>query len=122
MGRKKGSKNKNTLLGDQIKEVTKAVGVKPCEGCNKRAEALNNTHLKFKRLFSNGKQLTEEELNEWNKFTNRDNKNKVSKEEQKMIVKVLKNNLYMSVKPCTNCSPKQWNHWIGLIDAFVNKD
>jgi hypothetical protein len=28
-------------LGDVIKDATKAVGIKPCEGCQKRAEALN---------------------------------------------------------------------------------
>jgi hypothetical protein len=28
-------------LGDVIKRVTYAVGIKPCAGCEKRAEALN---------------------------------------------------------------------------------
>ena len=28
-------------LGDAIKRVTTAVGIKPCEGCEKRAEKLN---------------------------------------------------------------------------------
>ena len=28
-------------LGDAIKNVTYAVGIKPCGGCEKRAEALN---------------------------------------------------------------------------------
>jgi hypothetical protein len=28
-------------LGDVVKRVTTAVGVRPCGGCNKRAQALN---------------------------------------------------------------------------------
>jgi hypothetical protein len=28
-------------LGDTIAKVTKAIGVRPCGGCNKRQEALN---------------------------------------------------------------------------------
>jgi hypothetical protein len=28
-------------LGDAIKRVTYAMGIKPCDGCNKRAAALN---------------------------------------------------------------------------------
>jgi hypothetical protein len=31
-----------TGLGDVIKRVTYAMGVKPCPGCEKRAAALNN--------------------------------------------------------------------------------
>lgn len=29
-------------LGDLIKRMTTSVGIKPCGGCKKRAEALNN--------------------------------------------------------------------------------
>ncbi|KJU82908.1 hypothetical protein MBAV_004901 [Candidatus Magnetobacterium bavaricum] len=29
-------------LGDVIKSVTSTVGIKPCGGCEKRAETLNN--------------------------------------------------------------------------------
>jgi hypothetical protein len=29
-------------LGDIIKRVTHAVGIKPCGGCNRRAESLNH--------------------------------------------------------------------------------
>ncbi|HEY3496794.1 MAG TPA: hypothetical protein VGK73_18980 [Polyangiaceae bacterium] len=28
-------------LGDVVKHVTSAVGIKPCSGCQRRAEALN---------------------------------------------------------------------------------
>jgi hypothetical protein len=28
-------------LGDVVKQVTSAVGIKPCSGCQRRAEALN---------------------------------------------------------------------------------
>lgn len=29
-------------LGDMVAKATKAVGIKPCEGCNRRRAALNN--------------------------------------------------------------------------------
>ena len=32
---------KEVGLGDAIKHVTKSIGIKPCGGCNRRAEALN---------------------------------------------------------------------------------
>jgi hypothetical protein len=35
------STKKHKGLGDTVKAVTKAVGVKPCGSCNKRAEKLN---------------------------------------------------------------------------------
>lgn len=119
MGRKKGSKNKPKLAGDAIKEVTKAMGVKPCEGCEKRAEKLNNAHLAAKKLILGRKPLTEEEIKEWEEFKNRDNQNSVTPEQQKLIVDILRNNLYMSVKPCVNCGVGKWNKWIGLIDKHV---
>ena len=119
MGRKKGSKNKTKLLGDQVKEVTKAIGVKPCKGCNERAEKLNNAHLQFKRLFSNGKPLTEEELKQWQELKSRDNQNTLTSEQQKLIVDTLRNNLYLSVKPCVSCGIGKWNVWIEKIDNFI---
>ena len=33
--------SKTASAGDILKAMTKALGVKPCGGCNKRAEALN---------------------------------------------------------------------------------
>lgn len=119
MARKKGSKNKPKLAGDRIKEATKAVGIQPCEGCKERAEKVNNLHLKFKRLFSNGKPLTEEELKQWEELKNRKNKNNITPEQQKLIVDTLRNNLYMSVKPCISCGASKWNTWVDMIDNYI---
>lgn len=117
MGRKKGSKNK--LAGDKLKDVTKAIGIKPCKGCNERAESVNNLHLKFKKLYSKGQPLTDEELTQWEEFKNRDNKNKVEPIHQELIVNTLRNNLYMSVKPCVSCGASKWNSWIDMIDNYI---
>lgn len=32
---------KGTLLGQLVKKVTAAIGIKPCDGCERRAESLN---------------------------------------------------------------------------------
>ncbi|MBU49970.1 MAG: hypothetical protein CL920_14885 [Deltaproteobacteria bacterium] len=40
-------------LGDAIKKMTGAVGIKPCGGCQKRAEALN------KRFVLSGRKCTD---------------------------------------------------------------
>ena len=37
-----GVLKKTVGLGDAIKKMTTAVGIKPCEACNKRAEKLNS--------------------------------------------------------------------------------
>ena len=40
-------------LGDVIKRATSAVGIKPCGGCQKRAERLNQT-IRFRGRRSQG--------------------------------------------------------------------
>jgi hypothetical protein len=34
-------------LGDLIRRVTEAVGMKPCDGCKRRQKALNRFKLRF---------------------------------------------------------------------------
>lgn len=38
-------------LGERVAAITKAVGIKPCGGCQKRREALNRATVKVKKFF-----------------------------------------------------------------------
>ena len=124
MPRPKGSKNKKKL-GDKVESITKATGIKKlvgeCEGCEKRKQALNNLEDKFRSLFKKSKPLTEDKLKQWDLLKNRDNKNILTTQQQKLIITVLRENLNMSVKPCVSCGASKWKHWINLIDANIEK-
>jgi len=89
---------KNKGLGDVIANITTAVGIEPCDGCNKRKEQLN-------RLFPFGiEEFTEEEKFFLSKFFESD-KNELKAKEQKELL-----DIYFRVfrvkpfHPCTNCS------------------
>lgn len=110
---------KKKLAGDKLKDATKAMGIKPCKSCNERAEVVNDLHLKFKRLFSKGKPLTEDQLKDWEEFSDRPNKTRIETKHQTLIVNTLRDNLYMSVKPCVSCGASKWNTWIDMIDNFI---
>ena len=38
-------------LGERVAALTKAVGLQPCGGCQKRREALNRATVKVKKFF-----------------------------------------------------------------------
>lgn len=85
-------------LGDVIATVTTAVGIEPCDSCNKRKEKLNN-------LFPFGiEEFTETEKEYLGTFFETD-KSELSKSEQKDLL-----DIYFRVfrikpfEPCTNCS------------------
>ena len=96
---------KNKGLGDVIANITTAVGIEPCEGCNKRKEQLN-------RLFPFGiEEFTEEEKTYLGTFFAED-KCELNKQDQKDIL-----DIYFRVfrvkpfQPCIGCS----GVWVSII-------
>lgn len=93
-----GRAKKNKGLGDVIANITTAVGIEPCEGCNKRKEQLN-------RLFPFGiEEFTEDESKYLGTFFESDKK-ELNSTDQKQIL-----DIYFRVfrikpfDPCVNCS------------------
>lgn len=124
MGRPKLNKNKPTKkgLGDIIEDVTKATGIKKvvgdCEGCNKRKELANDLGHKIVDFFRkhNPKEMTESEKEEWSEFINRKNQDQINPEEQKLIIRLLRDVLHTSVAPCVGCSGSAWKKYIDRIN------
>jgi hypothetical protein len=110
MARKKRTKKG---LGDTVAKITEVTGIKKivgdCEGCEKRQAKLN-------KLFPFKRDLNDAERKEWEVFMNRPNKKTIAKEDAKMIVRLLKNCLGMSVKPCYTCGVSKWNTWVNKIN------
>ncbi len=103
MGRTKKIKG----LGDVIANITSAVGIEPCDGCNKRKEQLN-------RLFPFGiEEFTEDESKYLGTFFE-SNKETLDSKDQKQIL-----DIYFRVfrvkpfDPCINCS--------GVWKSIINK-
>ena len=104
MGR---NKKKLSGIGDVIANITTAVGIEPCDGCNKRKEQLN-------RLFPFGiEEFTNEEKEYLGIFFTED-KTELNATDQKQIL-----DIYFKVfrvkpfRPCTNCS--------GVWKSIINK-
>ena len=116
MARKKRTKKG---LGDTVAKITEVTGIKKlvgeCEGCNKRQEKLN-------KLFPYKRNLNDAERKEWEIFLNRPNQNKIELEETKLIVRLLKDGLAMSVKPCYTCGVSTWKTWINKINKVYDRE
>ncbi len=94
-------------LGDVIANITSAVGIEPCDGCNKRKEQLN-------RLFPFGiEEFTEDESKYLGTFFESE-KTELNTTDQKEIL-----DIYFRVfrvkpfDPCVNCS--------GVWKSIINK-
>lgn len=100
-----GRKNKVKGLGDVIAAVTTAIGIKPCEGCEKRQEKLN------KLLPFGTKELTVEQSEYLTDFFSKEH-DQLSNEQQKEI-----SGIYFDVyqikpfAPCIGCS----GVWLSMI-------
>ena len=99
------NKKKLSGLGDVIANITTAVGIEPCDGCNKRKEQLN-------RLFPFGiEEFTEDERTYLGTFFAED-KRELNKQDQKDIL-----DIYFRVfrvkpfHPCLGCS----GVWVSII-------
>ena len=107
-------KEKSKGLGDTIAKITDAVGIKKCKGCEKRQKILN-------KKFAYKRDLTDEEKEKWISFVNRDDQSKIKKEDSRFILKILKECLGMSVKPCYNCGKASWDVWINKIQEKYDR-
>ena len=109
----KSKTKKSKGLGDTVAKITEVTGIKKlvgdCEGCNKRQEKLN-------KMFSYKRDLNQEEREQWKLFINREKQDKISVKETRFILKLLKECLGMSVKPCYNCGKASWDVWIKKIN------
>ena len=110
-------------LGDYVEDITKATGIKDivgdCDGCDKRKEKLNKLSKDFVRLFKRVKpnDFTEDDIQQWESFKNREKQHEINYEQQKLIIRLLKDVLKMSVKPCSNCSASVWIKYINMLDS-----
>jgi hypothetical protein len=111
-------------LGDVIAEVTKAVGVKPCEGCKNRQAKANLLGHQVEYFFKkhNPNPFTDKDLIEWEFFINRTNQNEIIPSAQKLIVRLLKDILNMSVKPCATCNSRVWKKYIDMIQMVYERN
>jgi len=110
-------------LGDIVADVTTKIGIEPCEGCKKRQDKLNLIGHKLEYFFKKHKpnEFKEEDLKQWEKFQNTNKANEISVDEQKLIIRLLKYVLNMSVKPCSNCNSKVWLKYIKMINTVYDK-
>ena len=116
--------NASKGLGDKVADVTDALGIKKCKGCEERQESLNLVGHQLEYFFKKHKPnpFTQEDILQWETFINRSNQNQVSTEEQKLIVRLLKDVLNMSVKPCATCNGKVWVKYIKMIQTVYNNN
>ena len=116
--------NASKGLGDKVADVTDALGIKKCKGCEERQESLNLVGHQLEYFFKKHKPnpFTQEDIIKWETFINRANQNQVSTEEQKLIVRLLKDVLNMSVKPCATCNGKVWVKYIKMIQTVYNNN
>lgn len=118
MEKKKRQRRKKKGLGDTVAKITEVTGIKKivgdCEGCKKRQEKLN-------KLFPYKRDLNDSEIKEWEAFLKRPNQKQISVDESKMIVRLLKDCLAMSVKPCYTCGVSTWKTWINKINKVYER-
>jgi hypothetical protein len=113
-------------LGDYVEDFTKATGIKEivgdCEGCTKRKNALNLAGHKLEYFFKKHRpnKFTDTDKKQWCEFSSEEKK-KLTVPQQKLIVRLLKDVLNMSVKPCSSCSHKVWGKYIKMINTVYNE-
>lgn len=106
-------------LGDTIESITEKTGVKKIVkavfgddcGCKERKEKANEL-IRYKPVNC----FTEEQFNQWTDFRNRENKNKITYEEQLFVVKMMEQLFARTTKPCPTCG----GHIKGFVDR-INK-
>ena len=115
--------NKQKGLGDVIASATKAIGIEPCEGCNKRKEWLNNQTDYIRKLFTKHKpnEFMEADRKLWEDFKDRENQKIIAHEDQQLIIRLLKDVLNSSVKACSTCGAGIWKKYINMIDIVYSE-
>jgi hypothetical protein len=104
-----GRKRKNTGLGDTIANVTKAIGIEPCEGCNKRKNLLN---VLFP--FNTPSPMTEEEKEQFKSILERENQKLLTAEQIDIIFKIFERTFKVKIENCPACGSS-------VINATIKK-
>ena len=110
------SKRKRTGLGDVIAEITTAIGIEPCEGCNKRKEVLNRI-FPFKspyEMTESDKKFMAEFLNWYNGLPIPVDKVNDILEAEKMWMRLFK----VTTEPCRNCGVAYQNGFINDLKTL----
>lgn len=120
---KKGKKIKKGL-GDKVAQVTDTLGVKKCVGCEKRQEALNivghQLEYFFKKHTPNA--FTDDDLIEWKLFIGRTKPITIGDYEQKLIIRLLKDIINMSVKYREDYENHVWDKYIKMIQTVYERN
>jgi len=94
-----GDKLERITTKTRIKKAVKFIAGEDC-GCNERKEKLNNVRLRFPVV----RCFTEQQYNDWTKFTKRKDKNKVTRQEQvDVIIPIYKQLFARQLKPMSCC-------------------
>lgn len=112
----KRKKRASAGIGDAVKKFTEAIGIQPCEGCNRRARFLNKA---FPFNVSKG-EMTEEQYQAWKKFKEEDHK-QVNGEHMNLIEDTYNSIYHTALMPCRNCGGAGWLQLIKGIDKIYNK-
>lgn len=113
--KRKKIEKKSEGVGDTIAKITDTLGIKKCKGCEQRQKKLN-------KIFPYKKDISQEDIQEINAIEKRiEETKKLSVEDSRFILKILKNNLGMSVKPCYNCGKASWLVWLNKIKLAYDK-
>jgi hypothetical protein len=105
-------------LGDRVADLTKAVGIKPCEACKKRQAKLNQIGYNIEYFFKRHKpnEFTKEDKKLWEDFRN-NNSDKLTQEEISLIIRLTREVLNVSIKPCSSCSSSVYQKWITSLNT-----
>lgn len=86
--------------GDVIANITSAVGIEPCDNCNKRKDALNlATMFPFKKV----KPMNEGDKEWFSLFLERFNEKQLNNEDAIELLKIYERTFFIKIEPCNTC-------------------
>lgn len=105
-------------LGDVVANITKFVGIEPCEACQRRREKWNKMFpIREKRSM---REMTEEEIKAWREFQ-KVRTLKLSNEQRKFVCKIYSDVFGVPYyEPCLTCDPSPYLRMIEKMDLILN--
>ena len=121
---KKSSKRTKKGLGDKVAQITDSIGIEKCVGCEKRQEDLNILGHQLEYFFKkfNPNPLTDDDIIEWDLFRGRTQPVIITDYEQRLIIRLLKDILNMSVKYRKDYDNQVWDKYIRMIQTVYDRD
>jgi hypothetical protein len=121
---KKSSKRTKKGLGDKVAQITDAIGIEKCVGCEKRQEDLNILGHQLEYFFKkfNPNPFTDDDIIEWDLFRSRTQPVIITDYEQRLIIRLLKDILNMSVKYRKDYDNQVWDKYIRMIQTVYDRD